>query len=90
MKCTSEALGLVRSSGRSVAGVARLLGMSPQRLGNWVMADRGRREREREPGALSETEREELARPREEVGELRMGREVLREAAACLARETVR
>ena len=50
LKCTSEfrneALELVRSSGRPMAEVARLSGMSSQTLGNWVKADRERRERD--------------------------------------------
>ena len=85
-----EALELVGSSGQSVAEVARSLGVSSQTLGNWVKADRERREREQDPEALSESEREELARLRKEVAELRMDREILRKAAAYFARETMR
>ena len=62
-----EALELVGSSEQPVAEVARSLGMSPQTLGNWVKSDRERREREQDPEALSESEREELARLRREV-----------------------
>jgi transposase len=85
-----EALELVTSSEQSVAEVARSLGMSAQTLGNWVKADRERREREHDPEALSESEREELARLRREVAELRVDREILRKAAAYFARETMR
>jgi len=35
-----EAVELVRSSGRSMADVARSLGISDATLGNWVSADR--------------------------------------------------
>jgi transposase len=85
-----EALELVTSSEQPVAEVARSLGMSAQTLGNWVKADRERREREQDPEALSESEREELARLRREVAELRVDREILRKAAAYFARETMR
>ena len=85
-----EALELVTSSEQPVAEVARSLGMSAQTLGNWVKSDRERREREQDPEALSESEREELARLRREVTELRVDREILRKAAAYFARETMR
>ena len=73
-----EALELVRSSELPVAEVARSLGMSSQTLGNWVKSARERREREQDPEALSEGEREELAGLRREVTELRVDREILR------------
>ena len=43
-----------------------------------------------DPEALSESERAELARLRRENAELRMDREILREAAAYFAKETMR
>ena len=85
-----EALELVRSSGRPIAEVARSLGMNDGTLGNWMKADREARQRAADPEALSESEREELARLRREVGELRVDREILRKAAAYFARETMR
>lgn len=85
-----EALELIRSSGRSIAEVARSLGISDGTLGNWVKADREARERASDPSALSESERDELRRLRKEVGELQLEREILRKAAAYFARETIR
>lgn len=85
-----EAVGLIRSSGRSTAEVARSLGVNDGTLGNWVKVDREARERAADPEALSESEREELARLRREVTELRVDREILRRAAAYFARETIR
>ncbi|MET0780703.1 MAG: transposase [Microbacterium sp.] len=61
-----EAVELVRSSGRSRAEVARSLGVSDNTLRNWVIIDRERRERDRDPEALTESERVELRRLRRE------------------------
>lgn len=85
-----EALELIRSSGRSIAEVARSLGISDGTLGNWVKAEREARERASDPAALSESERDELRRLRKEVAELQLEREILRKAAAYFARETIR
>jgi len=72
------------------AQVAKDLGISDKTLGNWVRAERAGIARAAEPGALSESEREELRRLRREVHELRTEREILRKAAAYFARETTR
>lgn len=85
-----EAVELVRSSDRTIAEVARSLGISDGTLGNWVKADRERRERDADPNALSETERDELARLRRETAQLRIDNEILRKAAAYFAKETTR
>jgi transposase len=85
-----EAVELVRSSGRSMADVARSLGISDATLSNWVIADREARARAADPRALDENEREELKRLRKENADLRMDREILRKAAAYFARETMR
>jgi transposase len=86
----SEAIELVRSSGRSIADVARSLGISDATLGNWLSADREARARAADPRGLSDDEREELKRLRKENAELKMDREILRKAAAYFARETTR
>jgi transposase len=86
----SEAIELVRSSGRSIADVARSLGISDATLGNWLSADREARARAVDPRGLSDDEREELKRLRKENAELKMDREILRKAAAYFARETTR
>ncbi len=64
-----EAVALAVSSGRSVAGVARSLGISEGTLWNWVTADREQRERAADPEALSVSEREELKRLRRRVAQ---------------------
>ncbi len=85
-----EAVELVVGSGRSIAEVARSLGMNEGTLGNWVKAARDARARAGDPAGLSESERDELRRLRKEVVELRTDREILRRAAAYFARETMR
>jgi transposase len=56
------AVRLVRETGKPIAQVARDLGINSGTLGNWVDADR--RHRGEGDGALSEDERAELARLR--------------------------
>lgn len=85
-----EAVELVRSSGRSMADVARSLGISDATLGNWMSAHREARARAADPRALDDSEREKLKRLRKENADLRMDREILRKAAAYFARETTR
>src|SRR5947199_6038845 len=69
------AVRLVRETGKPIAQVARELGIHDGTLGNWVNADRRRREGVN--GVLSEDERTELARLRKENAELRMRCDVL-------------
>jgi transposase len=64
------AVRLVRETGRPIAQVARDLGVSEGTLGNWVGADR--RRRDAGDGRLSEGERAELVRLRRENAELTM------------------
>ena len=85
-----DALDLVKSSGRPIAEVARSLNIAEGTLWNWVKAEREATERDRDPDALSESERDELKRLRKEVVELRSDKEILRRAAAYFARETIR
>ena len=84
----TEAVELIRTSGKSIPALARDLGVSDQTLRNWqrqaqVEAGQGR------PGELTSAEREELRRLRREVKVLQQERELLRKAAACFARETL-
>ncbi len=89
-KFRREAVELIRSSGRWIAEVARSLGINDGTLGNWVKLDREAWERQADPAALSESERDELKRLRRQVAELEVDREILRKAAAYFARETIR
>ena len=78
-----EAVKLVIDTGRPVATVARELGVKEQTLGRWVNVYRARQEAG--DGALSETERVELARLRREVSELKMDRAFLKKASLFFA-----
>lgn len=64
------AVRLVRETGKSVAHVARDLGVNSGMLGNWVSA--ARRRRGEGGGALGEHERAKLARLRKENAEMAM------------------
>ena len=85
-----EAVRLVVTTGKPMAQVAKDLGISDKTLGNWVRTDRANLARDSAPGALAESEREELRRLRAENRELKVEREILRKAAAYFARETNR
>lgn len=85
-----EAVRLVLHTDKTAAQVARDLGVNVKTLGNWVRSERAGIARTSAPGALSESEREELRRLRREVHELKLEREILRKAAAYFAKETTR
>jgi len=85
-----EAVELARSSDRSVAETARVLGISDGTLGNWINAAKAQERSEADPAALSDSERDELTRLRRETAQLRTDNEILRKAAAYFARETHR
>ena len=81
----SEAVRLLRTSGRPVPQLARELGVSAQSLRSWaaqLAVDEGRAE------GLTTSEREELRRLRREVKVLSEEREILKKAAAFFARES--
>jgi transposase len=80
-----EAVQLTRTAERSIAQVARDLGVSNQTLRNWIKqadVDSGKRE------GLTTDEREELRRLRRENRTLLQEREILKKAAAFFARES--
>jgi len=80
-----DAVEIVRTSGKSIAEVARELGIYDSSLGNWVRQDevnRGERE------GLTSDEREELVELRRENARLRMERELLKRATAFWVRES--
>jgi transposase len=86
----AEAVRLVLTTDKSMAEVARDLGLNYKTLGNWVRKAREQQTLDALPGALSEHERLELKRLRKEVADLRVEREILRKAAAYFAKETTR
>ena len=81
------AVRLVRETGKPIAQVARELGVRDGTLGNWVNADR--RRRERGGGTLSEDERAELVRLRKHCAELAMRCDVLKRSVALWVSEAM-
>lgn len=81
------AVRLVRETGKPIAQVARELGVRDGTLGNWVTADR--RRRERGGGMLSEDERAELVRLRKHCAELQMRCDVLKRSVALGVQEAM-
>ena len=79
-----EAALLVIDTGRTIAAVAREIGVGEQLLGRWVHAERAKTGGGLE-GPLGLDERTELERLRREVAELRMDNEFLGKAAAFFA-----
>ena len=80
----ADAVSLVLDEGRSVASVARSLGVGATNLGNWVRQARidcGERE------GVTTSERAELAELRRENFRLRQERELLKRATAFWVRE---
>ena len=84
-KYRQDAAHLVIDSGRTIAQVAREIGVGEQLLGRWVAIERAKMDDP--PDALDINERAELDRLRREVAELRMDREFLKKAAAFFATE---
>lgn len=80
------AVALVLNEGKSVAQVAKDLDLTPSSLGKWVeqaRANTGKSSR----GTLTSEEKEELAKLRKEVRELRLEREILKKATVFFAKE---
>lgn len=82
----AEAVRQVEMSDRSVAEVARDLGISMQTLWQWVQ--QGKVEAKEAGQELATTEREELKLLRREVARLREEREILKKATAFFAKES--
>ena len=87
-----QAVELVRASGKTVAAVARDLGINDTTLGNWVKADQAERGVPDATGLLPLTaaERAELTKLRRDVAKLRVEREILKKAAAFFVTESTR
>lgn len=79
-KYRREAARLVIDTGRTIAEVAREIGVGEQLLGRWVAIERAKMDSP--PDALDVDERAELERLRRENAQLRMDREFLKKAAA--------
>jgi len=80
------AVALVLDQGKSIADVARDLDLTPSALGYWVKQARANRSNGKT--GLTTAEREELARLRKEVRELKFERDLLKKAAAFFAKES--
>ena len=80
----AQAVRLVLDDGKSITATARDLDLTESALRLWV--DHARADRTQGRTGLTTTEREELARLRKEVRELRTEREILKKAAAFFAK----
>ena len=81
------AVRIVRETGKSIAQVARDLGIHEGTLGNWVAQDREAREGR---GELTRDDLGELKRLRSEVAELRMERDVLKRSVVLWVKEATK
>jgi transposase len=81
----AQAVRLVLDEGSSVGAVARDLDLTETALREWVR--RARADRTKGRTGLTTAEREELARLRKENRQLRLEREILKNAAAFFAKE---
>ncbi len=79
------AIRLVLDEGKTVAASARDLGLTESSLRNWV--EQARADRTKGKTGLTTAEREELARLRKEVRELRMKRGLLKTVSALFAKD---
>ena len=80
----AEAVQMVIETGKSIADVARDLGIHDGTLGNWVNAYR--REHPEPVQPLTPVERARVQEMEEEIRRLRMENEFLKKAAAFFAR----
>lgn len=79
------AVRLVLDEGKTVAAAARNLGLTESSLRNWV--EQARADRTKGRTGLTTAEREELARLRKEVRELRLERDLLKKVSALFAKD---
>src|SRR5437762_3127870 len=80
-----EAVRMVLDEGKSIAATARDLDLTESNLRIWV--ERARADRTKGKTGLTTAERDELARLRKENRQLRLEREILKNAAAFFASE---
>ena len=81
------AVRIVEETGKSIAAVARDLGVNEGTLGNWVTRAREAREGR---GEMSKDDVAELKRLRAEVAELRMERDVLKRSVVLWVKEATK
>ena len=79
-----QAVRLVLEEGKPVARVARELDLTASALTGWVK--HARADRSKGKTGLTTAEREELARLKKEVRELKLERDILKKAAAFFAK----
>ena len=79
----AEAVRLVRSSSDTVAKIARDIGVTQQSLRTWVQAAQPQ-----SSPPLTDDERSELQRLRQENRQLRMERDILKKATAFFAKQS--
>ena len=80
-----DAVAMVLDESRSIADVARVTGVNPGTLGNWVGLERIERgERE----GLTADERSDMAELRAENAQLRMERDLLKRSLAFWVKES--
>jgi len=80
----TAAVRLVLDEGKTVAAVARDLGLTESSLRNWV----ARADRTKGKTGLTTAEREELVRLRKELRIVQEEREILKKAAAFFAKQS--
>ena len=80
-----RAVRLVAESGRPITHVAGDLGVGPESLRKWVR--QAEADGRKQPAVLKTTEREELARLRHEVKDLRRANDILKAASVFFAGE---
>jgi transposase len=87
-----QAVELVRATGKTIAQVARELGINDTTLGNWIKADDAERGVPDKSGLLPLTaaERAELTQLRRDNAKLKVEREILKKAAAFFVTESTR
>ena len=83
----SEAVAIVKQSGKSVNQVAREMGLTESALRSWVKKAE-LAEQPVPPGELSSAERQELLHLRRELKRVKMERDFLKKAATFFAKES--
>lgn len=83
----SEAVAIVRQSGKSIYQVAREMGLTESALRNWVKKAE-LAEQPVPPGELSSAERQELVQLRRELKRVKMERDFLKKVSTFFAKES--